>query len=136
MFSVIDERWLRREQTGDAPPVAAGSEDWTPEDEIAANRTRNVHTWEALQKHGVTEATELRLDFSYEVPNASAAKQLAEFLRAETDYDVALNEEGVSGTTQPTTVSPPILDEWVEWMILAGYENGRCMFDGWGAEVP
>ena len=124
------------EQTGDAPPVAAGRDDWTPEDEIAANQTRNLHTWEALQKHGVTEATELQLDFSYRVPSASAAKQLAEFLRAETDYDVDFDEEGVSGTTQPTTVTPSILDAWVEWMVLAGYENGRCTFDGWGAEVP
>ncbi len=115
--------------------VAVGSEDWTPEDEIAAKQTRNVHMWEALQKHGVTEATELRLDFFYDAPNASAAKQLAEFLREETDYDVAFTEEGVTGTTQPTTVTPSMLDEWVEWMVLAGYENGRCKFDGWGAEV-
>ncbi len=39
-----------------------------PEDEITAKQTRNIHMWEALQKHGVTEATELRLDFFYELP--------------------------------------------------------------------
>lgn len=116
--------------------MAAGSEDWTPEDAIAAKQTRNIHMWEALQKHGVTEASELRLDFFYDAPNPSAAKQLAEFLRKETDYDVEFTEDSVTGTTQPTTVSPSILDEWVAWMVLAGYEKGRCTFDGWGAEVP
>ncbi len=43
---------------------------------------------------------------------------------------------GVTGSTLPTTVSPEILDQWFEWMVLAGYENRGCKFDGWGTEVP
>ena len=116
--------------------MALVTEEWTPEEVIAANRRRGLALWETLQKHGVTEATELRVDFFYDVPSADAAKQLADFLRAETDYDVAVAEESVTGTTQPTTLSPSIIDQWTKWMVLAGYENGRCEFDGWGAEVP
>ena len=112
------------------------TEEWTPEEEIAGHQARSLAAWEALQKHGVTEATELKVEFFYDVPSASAAKQLADFLRAETDYDVASDEESVRGTTQPTKLSPSIIGEWIEWMVLAGYENGRCKFDGWGAEVP
>lgn len=96
----------------------------------------NSQTWAALQQHGVTEATELRLDFAYDAPNAGAAEQLADFLRAETDYDMRTDSRAVTGSTQPTALSSAILDEWVEWMVLAGYENGRCKFDGWGAAFP
>ena len=38
----------------------------------------------------------------------------------------------VTGTTQPTKVSLEILDEWVAWMVAAGFEHGGCRFDGWG----
>ena len=40
----------------------------------------------------------------------------------------------VQGSTQPTTISPEILDQWVDWMVSAGFERG-CEFDGWGAQV-
>ena len=43
---------------------------------------------------------------------------------------------GVTGWTQPTAVGPQMLDEWVEWMVSAGYEHGRCRFDGWGTPLP
>jgi hypothetical protein len=84
----------------------------------------------------VTESTELRLGFFYEAPSDGAAEELAAFLRAETDYDVSVDGVSVSGTTQPTSVSARVLDDWVEWMVLAGAEHGRCEFDGWGAAIP
>jgi hypothetical protein len=99
---------------------------------------RNGQLSEALQQAGVTEATEPRLDFFYDSAGDEADAQLAHFLRSETDYDVQQDSEeyGVTGSTQPITVSRQVLDDWVAWMVLAGHENGRCKFDGWGAAVP
>ncbi len=133
---MIRERRLRPPLAGHTFIVVVVPGDWVPEEEIAAHQKRSRAAWEALEKHDVTEASDLKLDFFYDVPGADAAKELADFLRTETDYDVEFNEESVTGTTQPKTVNPSILDEWVEWMVLAGYENGRCKFDGWGADVP
>ena len=42
----------------------------------------------------------------------------------------------VRGSTQRTTISLDILDQWVEWMVAAGAEHGRCLFDGWGVQIP
>ena len=96
----------------------------------------NRTTWGKLKEHGVMEESELRLDFFYVAESLSNAERLAAFLRAETDYEVTARANAVTGTTQATTLSLAISDEWVKWMTLAGWENGRCEFDGWGAEVP
>ena len=112
------------------------SEEWEPDEVIAQQRAMNTQTWAALQERGVTETSELRLDFAYDAPTKESAERLEAFLRSETDYDVSADDGSVTGSTQLTTLSPTILDEWVEWMVLAGYENGRCKFDGWGAAVP
>jgi hypothetical protein len=104
--------------------------------------TMNEQTWRALQSRGVTEATELRLDFSYVAPDESRAQALKGVLEDQTDYDVAVVSEGgifrkrwsVIGSTQPTTISPAILDQWVDWMVTAGLHQ-ECEFDGWGTEV-
>ena len=95
----------------------------------------NRQTWETLQTHGVTDETLLRLDFFYSAPDSDSAGTLERFLRDETDYDVQAHPDSVTGSTQPTSVTPEILDQWVTWMVVAGHENGRCEFDGWGAEV-
>ena len=103
----------------------------------------NQQTWAALQRHSVTEQTELRLDFSYNAPNRKSAEQLYAFLGQETDYEVRIESDGgllrkkwrIEGSTQAMTISPQILDEWVRWMVIAGKENGTCDFDGWGTSV-
>ena len=101
----------------------------------------NQETWHRLQQHGVTPATSLRLDFTYRAPDQQSAAALKELLCGETDYAVEVKSSGllrkewsVHGTTQPTTISPEILDQWVDWMVSAGFERG-CEFDGWGAQV-
>ena len=106
----------------------------------------NRQSWQALQEHGVTDESELRLDFFYVAPGEKQADALCAFLRAETDYDVRVGSSAggllkrkswtVNGTTQKTPVSLDILDAWVEWMVAAGVEHGGCEFDGWGAETP
>jgi hypothetical protein len=114
------------------------SKDWQPQDLISAMLARNAQLWIALTEAGVTEETELRLDFFYDSAGAAADAELAAFLTSETDYEVLQTSEqyGVTGSTQPTTVTQQKLDDWVTWMVLAGYEHGRCKFDGWGAPIP
>ena len=104
----------------------------------------NERSWQALQEHGVTEASALRLDFFYVALNEGAAEQLRAFLQDETDYAVQVNSSSgvllrkknwtVTGQTQPTGVSLDILNDWVGWMVAAGFERD-CEFDGWGAQA-
>ncbi|SRR6266545_1702079 len=111
---------------------------WKPEELVAAMVGRNAQLWIALTKAGVTEAMELRLDFFYDSAGEASDAELAAFLESETDYEVLRTSKqyGVTGSTQPTTVTRQKLDEWVEWMVLAGHEHGQCKFDGWGAPIP
>ena len=99
----------------------------------------NAATWEALQSHGVTEASPLRLDFSFVADDLNAAEALKAFLESETDYEVGVGTDDghtwiVAGSTQPTAVSLPILDQWVDWMVTTGASK-HCDFDGWGTTV-
>jgi regulator of ribonuclease activity B len=112
------------------------------EDTLADQLTMNRQTWAALQQHGVTEQSELRLDFSYNAPSRDDANGLRALLQEQTDYDVRVESGGsflrrkwrVEGTTQKTAISPAILDQWVTWMVTAGKEPS-CDFDGWGTSV-
>jgi len=109
---------------------------------LARHLVMNEETWSILVTHGVTEATELRLDFSYIAPDRASAESLEAVLKDQTDYDVRVESSGafmrkawsVVGSTQPTRVSNEILDRWVDWMVTAGLHQ-NCEFDGWGAQV-
>jgi hypothetical protein len=106
----------------------------------------NRHTWDLLIARGVTEETLLTLDFFYNANGEREASALNAFIASETDYDVNIRSTkkgsfsrrswSVSGSTTPTTVSLDILDQWVRWMLLAGFDHGPCEFDGWGAQIP
>ena len=121
------------------------SGDETQREALAMQLAMNERSWEALQENGVTEGSELRLDFFYVAPGEQQANALAAFIEGETDYEVRVDStrEGplrkkswsVSGSTQNTQVSQEILDRWVSWMVAAGFEHD-CDFDGWGAQVP
>jgi regulator of ribonuclease activity B len=107
---------------------------------LSSQLTWNEQTWARLQELGVTEATELELDFSYVAPGESEARALGQVLAEETDYRILVaagdsESWSVSGSTMPTTVSQEILDQWVKWMITAGLHQD-CDFDGWGTQVP
>lgn len=106
----------------------------------------NPGIWKMLGEHGVTEQTPLRLCFIYVAPSEAQARQLVEFVRAETDYDVDAREQAkgsarrtewvVAGATQPTAVDRETIDRWVQWMVAAGAAHGPCAFDGWTVELP
>jgi hypothetical protein len=109
---------------------------------LAKQLAMNRQTWAALQKHGITAESMLRLDFSYNARSRDAAENLCALLRDQTDYEINVESSGsflrrkwrVEGRTQQTAVSPEILDQWVTWMVTAG--KGRsCDFDGWGTSL-
>jgi hypothetical protein len=109
---------------------------------LAKQLAMNRRTWAALQNHGVTAESMLRLAFSYNSASREAAESLCALLREQTDYEVNVGSSGsflcrkwrVEGRTQETAVSPEILDQWVIWMVTAGKERS-CDFDGWGTSV-
>lgn len=113
--------------------------------DLARQLETNRVTWAQLQEQGVTEETELRLDFFFVAPGQHQAEALAQTIQARTEYDVEagsfkqglLGREtwAVKGTTQPAAVSLVALDEWVTRMVEWG-DAHTCEFDGWGAQVP
>jgi hypothetical protein len=107
---------------------------------IREQLTMNEQTWKMLLDRGVTEQTRLKLDFSFDAPNESAAESLVALIKSETDYDLLPPESAggtwsVSGSTQLTSISLEILNQWVMWMVMAGKRGGGCFFDGWGTEI-
>jgi len=128
-------RYIRRHKRPSLPPSHY-------EDILARQVAMNRQTWAALQKHGVTTESALRLDFSYNAASREAAENLCALLRGQTDYEVNVETSGsflrrkwgVEGRTKETAVSPEVLDQWVKWMVTAGKERS-CDFDGWGTSV-
>jgi hypothetical protein len=115
--------------------VTRHASEWRPDDVIAKLMVINEQTWVALERLGVTAETQLRLHFDYEGDDEAARSRLADYLRRETDYEVQVVPDGVTGSTEPRTLSLESLHEWVRWMVLAGYENGPCKFDGWDSTI-
>jgi len=114
---------------------AGRSPGWEPDEVIARELVQNAQTWEALLRLNVLEGSELVLEFVYETAGEAADRDLAEFLRSETDYEVQVESVGVTGQTKPIPVSLSVLDEWVRTMVLAGHVHGGCAFGGWTATV-
>src|SRR6266508_4953036 len=85
------------------------SQEWSPDGVLDRQLAMNRETWAELQRHGVTEDKQLRLDFAYEAPDRHSADTLARFLQNETDYDVQADAGSVAGSTQDTTISEEIL---------------------------
>jgi hypothetical protein len=112
---------------------------------LALALERNPGIWEDLRASGMTDGGELRLAFLYVAPGEAEAEQLADFLRAETDYEVTAHCQRenrraeldwfVAGMTRPAILDLETVDAWVEWMIAAGAANGPCAFDGWAGHL-
>jgi hypothetical protein len=117
-------------------------------EEVLARQLRmNAETWSQLVDLGVVpDETPLGLDFTYIAPSQAAATALRAYLVSETDYSVEVRPTKagllsrrsweVTGSTIAQPLSLETIDEWVGWMVAAGFANGGCEFDGWGALVP
>jgi len=107
------------------------------EEHVSMNRAN----WSGLQKHGVPDSSELRLDYFYFAKSEENARALESVLAQKPGLSVQIEwieDESlweVHGTTQPMQVSLELLNEWVGPMIKMGLETG-CDFDGWGAQAP
>jgi hypothetical protein len=113
--------------------------------DLAHHLEMNRVTCAELRESGVTEETEVRLDFRFDAPGQHQAETLARAIRDRTDYEVEARFDKigllgrqtwtVEGTTQPATLTLAELDEWVTRMLEWGSAH-TCEFDGWGAQVP
>jgi hypothetical protein len=66
------------------------------EEILAKQLVMNRETWAALQKHGVTERSRLRLDFPYNAPGRDAADAMRALIQEQTNYDVRVESDGSS----------------------------------------
>ena len=96
----------------------------------------NRRTWGALALLGVRAGDMLPLHFFFETAGEAADRELAAFLCCETDYDVVIEADGVTGRTRSMPVSPATLDDWVRGLVVIGHDHGGCRFAGWTATVP
>jgi UDP-2,3-diacylglucosamine pyrophosphatase LpxH len=104
-------------------------------EQLALTRT----TWARLREHGVTDGSELQLDFFYAAATKARAAEFKQFLEQETDYEVRVTADRdqwiICGHTQRASLSLAMVEQWVDWMVTAGL-HFECVFDGWGAEAP
>lgn len=135
-----------------APPAPASSPGYVGReanavaDKYAESRRRqlqmNRQTWGRLTELGVTEETELCLEFVFRCPDQATAEEVAAELGDEgCTTTVARGGSllrrvwSVSARTRPATWSLAKLDDWVNAMVDCACAYGSD-FDGWGTEVP
>jgi hypothetical protein len=90
-----------------------------------------------LREHGVTNATELKLEYFFYTDTEAKAQSLAGPL-TELNYEVETGQSGgdarlflVTGWTTPIKMDEDTAIAWTKQMCLIGYEHD-CEFDGWG----
>ena len=135
-------RCSRTTCAGSASRVVSQSLDERYRRVLARQLAMTEITWRRLQDLGVMETTQVCLDFAYLAPNRASADALRLVLTDETDYDATVQSSGglfarrwtLTGSTRPTTISPAILNQWVDWMVTAGLHQ-NCEFDGWGVQA-
>ena len=104
--------------------------EWKPDAVIARQLQLNRRRWAVIQSDADAR-DEMQLFFAYAAHDAEKADELAGYFRAETDYDVRSGDDAVTGTTTAAVLSLQLLDDWVRWMVLTGYDHGRCRFEDW-----
>jgi hypothetical protein len=113
---------------------------------IARQQELNVSALAELREWGLSETSEVLLDFSFVAPTRRAAQHLADLLGKQTDYAAEVSRTArrglrarrwqVTGQTQEMLLSPEGLDDWVRWMVVTGASAAGCRFTGWGTFAP
>jgi regulator of RNase E activity RraB len=108
---------------------------------LVRQKTMTPQTIAQLRKHGVAEATRLKLEYFFYTNDASKAAQLAGKLRT-LGYEASSGRsagvkklELVTGWTTPIQMSDKPAIAWTEQMCQLGFEHD-AEFDGWGTPVP
>jgi len=99
---------------------------------------RTRATWARLNEHGITNGSQVQLDFFYAARTNASARQLKQFLEQETDYHMLVTADRddwiLRGHTQRAPLTLDMIEQWVDWTVTAGLQFD-CVFDGWGAEA-
>lgn len=103
---------------------------------LARQLAMTDETWERMLQVGFVPERPISLEFFYLFGSKAEAEGLRDFLSGEVEYESVVHahadEWKLSGRTTEGIVNIAVLREWVEWMVLAGFQFGG-VFDGWGA---
>jgi len=114
---------------------------YVSESAFSENRTKQTvmapQTMAQLRKYGVTDETELKLEFFFYTNTETKASELADALkkkgyaveRKPAAHDKAL--QVITGWTAKMKMTDAIVIGWTREMCELGYASD-CEFDGWG----
>lgn len=110
-------------------------------DNVVKQKQMNAKTLEQLSNYGITETSELKLEFFFYTNEQDKANNLAIELKklnyqidhAETSAGEK-NEWVVSGWSTKVKMELGIITDWTTQMCKLGYDND-CDFDGWGTDL-
>ena len=114
---------------------------YVTESAFSENRTKQTvmapQTMGQLRKYGVTDETELKLEFFFYTNTEAKASELAEVLKKK-GYSVeqkpAARDKAlqvITGWTGKMKMTDGIVIAWTREMCELGYASD-CLFDGWG----
>jgi hypothetical protein len=104
---------------------------------LARQTIMSPQTVAQLRKHGVTDATNLKLEFFFytdKEPKGQALAKALGGLHYKVECEPAAGETHlilVTGWTTPLKMTDGLVVAWTEKMCQLGYEHD-CEFDGWG----
>jgi regulator of RNase E activity RraB len=104
---------------------------------LASQTGMAPETLAQLRTYGVTEKTELRLEYFFYTNAEQKAERLAAELASrgyQVSHRLAASEDGthlISGWTQPLPMSDAAVVSWTAAMCNLGYRHD-AEFDGWG----
>lgn len=106
---------------------------------LAKQTTMSPMTLEQLRKYGVTDETNLKLEFFFYTDDEAKASGLAKVL-AERSYSVEHGQSTsdddrliVTGWTTRMSMDESTVVQWTREMCELGFEHD-CEFDGWGTK--
>jgi len=114
---------------------------YVTESAFSTNRTKQTvmapQTMGQLRKYGVTDETQLKLEFFFYTNSESKASELAKALK-EKGYSVQTKPapqdkkfQLITGWTEKVKMTDAVVIAWTREMCELGYAND-CDFDGWG----
>ena len=122
---------------GESPKLTRYLSESEFESNLAKQRAVSPETIAQLREHGVTDDTELRLEFFFYTNLESNAAKLESALK-QLGYDVESGESAaddgtfiVTGWTIPIKMDESSVVQWTDDMCRVGYTHD-CDFDGWG----
>ncbi len=104
---------------------------------LASQTQMTPQTMSQLREHGVTDSSELRLEFFFYTDEQSKADDLltaVKSLEYSAEAGLSAGDDGlylVTGWTTKIKMSTEEVLNWTKSMCKLGYEHD-CEFDGWG----